>query len=95
MANKKQKLSCSILFFNPDPVRKGNTIITIEFNDGKGDPWRQDFSVSHNDRPYSLDEFKMHLKNMRIERPVDPFQDLKEYRDFELELDEQPIAAPK
>lgn len=81
MANPKpspKKLNCKITDIKADPLHGNRMIIAVEFDDGnkKLGPWHQGFSVIP-DQIITVDDFITQLHSMVVERPVDPFTNLK------------------
>ena len=73
-----KKLNCKITDIKPDPLHPGRMIVVVEFDDGnkKLKPWHQGFAVLP-DQIVTVDDFVAQLHNMHIERPVDPYSNLK------------------
>lgn len=66
-----QHLKCRIKDIQPDPMLAGRRIVSVEFDDGKGKPWHQAFSVIPHE-VIKVDDFINKLLTMEIRRPVDP-----------------------
>ena len=85
-------LSAKIINVEPHPQATGRSIVTVEYDDGKG-PWQIGYAIK-NDPPPSLEAFIANLKErhhdgrITIERPKDPMRFLKESIDkpFEVNL---------
>lgn len=75
---KDPALKCIIKNVEPDPLHGGRTIVSVQFDDGKGDPWIQGFSLTTPDHPITLEELVVSLQEQHIERPKDPFAYIKE-----------------
>ncbi len=93
MAKKpvNKAIKAKILGFEDDPIHKGRTIVSVEFKKGT-EMWRQGFSFIRPDRPISVEEFLVNIKDgvtegkWTIEPPTDPFKYLKEAEGKELTL---------
>lgn len=72
-----KKLNCRVTDIAPDALHPARMIIGVEFDDGdpKG-PWLQAFSVVP-DQVITVDDFLQQLYTMNIQRPVDPYDNLK------------------
>lgn len=77
----KKKLQCTIINIEPDPKHPGRQIIAVRFDDGdpRG-PWIQGFSILP-EKVISIDDFMDHLMNQKLERPDDPYKELKKYQE--------------
>lgn len=75
------KLKLTIVNIEADPIHKNRTIVSAKFDDGKGKPWIQAFSIlpeeSMQGREIEPDEFLDLIYREKIERPVDPYGKLK------------------
>jgi hypothetical protein len=83
MAAQARTLKVKIMNVEPDPLHKGRTIVSAQFDDGdtlRG-PWIQGFSMLPQERPISPEEFMVSLKGQEIKRPVDAFQYLRDAAD--------------
>lgn len=79
MAHKpsKKKLKCKITDIYQDPLHKGRMIVAVEFDDGDpAGPWHQGFSVVP-EKIITLEEFMTQMYSQKIERPVDPYSNLR------------------
>lgn len=88
--NTKQ-LKCKLKDVAPDPMNPGRTIVSFEFDDGSDDgPWVQGFSMLPPDRPLSLEELILKVKEYGIKRPTDPFvfvrEELEKGKEFTIDM---------
>jgi hypothetical protein len=73
----KKKIGCKITDIKPDPLHKERMIIAVEFDDGDAaGPWHQAFSVIP-EKVITIEDFLNQLYTQKIERPVDPYQNIK------------------
>lgn len=76
-------LKCKIINIDDDPNHLGRKIVSVRFDDGKGEPWVQGFSILQPETPLSPEQFFEDIKEhptVAIKRPVDPFKFLNEVK---------------
>lgn len=74
----QKKLKCKIINIEPDPKHPARTIVSLEINDGRGEPYVRAFSLLPPENPISLEKFSIQLAGKDLSRPTDPFHYLKE-----------------
>lgn len=73
----KDQLTCRIKDIAPDSKHPNRMLVSVEFDDGdKKGPWCQPFSLLP-EKIISMDDFLNLLMQQPIERPVDPYKNLK------------------
>lgn len=86
---KTTKLKCKVKKIVNDHVGRR---VQVEFDDGDSQgPWTQWFMIKDVGRPFSMEEFKVVLAQSKIERPIDPLENIKQEVDHEFEID-LPVA---
>lgn len=74
----KKNIKCKITDISEDPLHKGRMIVAVEFDDGDpAGPWHQGFSVVP-EKVITVEDFLTQLYSQKIERPIDPYQNLKQ-----------------
>lgn len=84
--NKSKDLKCRIINIEPDPKHPSRTIVSIKIDDGEPEPYIRAFAIINPDRPLSLEEFTVMLKDKDLSRPDKPFHYLQEAQDKETEF---------
>lgn len=77
----KKKLVCKIINIEPDKKHPGRMIVAVRLDDGdpRG-PWIQGFSLLP-ERSLTIDDFMDHLMTQKLERPLDPYVNLKKFQE--------------
>lgn len=93
--NKSQDLKCRIINIEPDPKHPTRTIVSIEIDDGDAEAGKyiRAYSLTPPDRPVSLEEFAVQLRDKDLSRPTKPFHYLYEAKDNSTEFVIKVIAA--
>lgn len=84
--NKPQDLKCRIINIEPDPKHSSRTIVSVQIQDSDPEPYIRAFSIINPDRPISLEEFTIMLKDKDLSRPDKPFSFLQEAKDNSTEF---------
>ncbi len=84
--NKPQDLKCRIINIEPDPKHPSRTIVSIKIDDGEPEPYIRAFSLTNPERPISLEEFAVQLRDRDLSRPDKPFHYLQEAKDNSTEF---------
>lgn len=84
--NKSKDLKCSIINIEPDPKHPTRTIVSIKIDDGEPEPYIRTFSLLPPERPISLEEFAIQLRDRDLSRPDKPFHYLQEAKDQSTEF---------
>jgi ferredoxin-NADP reductase len=83
MANpiKPQDLKCKIINIEQDPKHPSRMIVSLQIDDGQGEPYIRAYSLLPPDRPISLEEFAVQIADKDLSRPTKPFHYLQEAQD--------------
>lgn len=84
--NKSKDLKCRIINIEPDPKHPSRSIVSIEIDDGEPDKYIRAYSLLPPDRPISLEEFAVQLRDKDLSRPTKPFHYLYEAKDNSTEF---------
>lgn len=80
MKASKTQLICKIMNIEPDPKHANRMIVSVQFDDGDIlGPWIQGFSLLP-DKPFTMDDFMDLIYQQKIERPTDPYGELKRWQ---------------
>lgn len=75
---RKKKYECTIVNVEKDPRASGRTLVSLKIYDGKNPAWVRAYSIITPTTPLSVEEFMEHAKEIGLEKPIDPLQDLKD-----------------
>lgn len=78
MSIRKKKYECEIVNVEKDPRHPGRTLVSLKIFDGKNPAWMRAYSIITPVTPLSIEEFIEHAKEIGLDKPRDPLQELKD-----------------